>query len=257
MPAQNRQFEEDQGKALPNVLPGTVLPAYLHQDTVSHSWHQCMTRLLVYDANNLRRLRAPYAVHCSGPNSIPEGRNLAAQTMLDGDSRAEWLWFIDTDMGFPADVVDQLVRAALAEGPCVVGALCFAFKNVAPDGYGGYRTTPVPTIFGLNQDQDGHIGFGNRWEYPPDTLLRVAGTGAACLLIHRQVLVDIREKFGDQWFNLAQYGDGRVVSEDLSFCWRVAQVNRPVFVHTGVKTTHHKSIWVGEELYRNPTKKGE
>lgn len=260
IPAQDRPAlpvgGEGPGDTLPIVRsryqPGRVLPAYLHQHRVSHSFHQSMIGLVVHDAIHERRLLAPLTVHCSGPNSIPESRNLAVKHFLDG-TEAEWLWFVDTDMGFKPDTVDQLVGVAgLDKDRVVVGGLCFAALNVGPDGYGGFMVRPVPTIFTRATDKDGQVGFANLHRYPPNTLMRVDGTGAACLLIHRTVLEDIRWMHGDRWFDMTAYEDGRTVSEDLSFCWRVHTVNRAVHVHTGIRTTHHKDIWVGEDLYTMP-----
>lgn len=242
------------GAARPHseYVAGAVLPAYLHGHRVSHSWHESMERLMIWDELNERRLQAPYRVHVSGPNGMVEGRNMAVKQFLD-ESVAEWLWFIDTDMGFAPDVVDRLVEAASVEQHrLVVGALCFAMKNVGSDGYGGYNVRPLPTIFTLARDRDGTIGFLGLHCYPPNTVLRVAGTGTGCLLIHRHVLEEIRAKFGDHWFDLVQYENGTTISEDLSFCWRLGHANRNVFVHTGVQTTHHKDIWVGEGMYEMP-----
>jgi hypothetical protein len=86
-------------------------------------------------------------------------------------------------------------------------------------------------------------------DYPPDTVLSVAGTGAACLLMHRSALQRVRDAYGDEWFVPVKYPDGRFVSEDLSLCYRFGVQGIPVHVHTGVKTTHAKQIWVGEEHF--------
>ena len=117
----------------------------------------------------------------------------------------------------------------------------------------------------LAKNAEQGIGFANRFIYPPETLVQVAGTGAAFLLIHRSVLEQVRQNeldretvfgrkkpTGDHWFNMNTYEDGTSVSEDLSFCWRVAQIGAAVYVHTGVKITHHKEFWLGEGDYRMP-----
>lgn len=238
---------------------GLVRVAYPHQDRVSHSWHDCMIRLWQHDLFSLGRVtltQGPIRVACSGPNSLVAGRNLIVQHFLDGED--EWLFFIDTDMGFSADTVDRLVEAADPVSRPVVGALCFAWMETEVDPYGGRRFEAVPTLFGLAKSVDGHIGYVHRYIYPENTLVQVAGTGAACLLIHRSVLERIRDKnlaeggTGSEWFDLVQYGNGQPISEDLSFCWRVGSLGVPVFVHTGVKTTHHKPIYVSDVDYIMP-----
>jgi hypothetical protein len=42
---------------------------------------------------------------------------------------------------------------------------------------------------------------------------------------------------------------GQVLSEDLSLCLRAGALDIPVHVHTGVKTTHQKTLWLAEDDY--------
>jgi len=231
----------------------SVQVAYLHSSRVSHSWHQSMMNLIGWDKSvGLNVIRSmPYGVSCSGPNSLVEGRNMAVTHFLD-KTDAGWLFFVDTDMGFRPDAMEQLLLAADPVERPVVGGLCFAMKHIGPDGQGGQKVLPIPTLFMLAKNPGQGIGFANRFIYPPDSMVQVAGTGAAFILIHRSVLEKLRDLHGDVWFNFVQYGDGAQVSEDLSFCWRVVQAGMPIFVHTGVKVTHHKELWLGEEDYRMP-----
>lgn len=241
------------GEAWEGPSVGTVQVAYLHSSRVSHSWHQSMMNLLAYDKTvGLNVIAAlPFSVSCSGPNSLVEGRNLAVQHFLD-NTDADWLFFVDTDMGFKPEELDRLLVAADPEKRPVVGGLCFAMKHMGADGRGGYKILPVPTLYMYAKNDKQGFGFANRLIYPPETLVQVAGTGAAFLLIHRSALVTLREIKGDTWFDFVHYGDGAQVSEDLSFCSRLGLAGIPVFVHTGVKVTHHKEVWLGEDAYHMP-----
>lgn len=233
---------------------GQVQIAYLHAHHVSHSWHESMMRLAAYDSANECRIVStggPFMIRCDA-GGLVESRNLAVQRYLD-ETDHEWLFLIDTDMGFAADTVDRLVEAAdPAERP-VVGGLCFALREVRYDGLGGRRVMPVPTLFNIARTPAGHIGFSTRWEFPDNTLVQVAATGAACLLVHRTAVEKLRAEHGDHWFDQVRYQDGRLLSEDLSFCYRLGAAGLPVFVHTGVKTTHHKQVWIGADDYTPPT----
>jgi GT2 family glycosyltransferase len=233
------------------VSDGTVLVAYLHPATdIQHSFHVSLTGLVNYDVVNNQRLFAssgPFMVR-TGTGGLVDSRNKAVAHFLDS-SPEEWLWFVDTDMGFEPDVVDRLVAAADPVERPVVGALCFGMKQGDPDGFGGYVTTPFPTLYGWWKNPDGAEGFINADGYPQDTAVKVAATGAACLLIHRSVLEKVRAEHGDTWFEQVKYGDGRMVSEDLSFCYKLGMLDIPVHVHTGIKTTHAKTIWVGEDEF--------
>lgn len=236
------------------ALPrGGALVAYCHEARVSHSWHQSMMDMFVFDqvSGDQHIAGAPFRVACDGPHGLVEGRNLAVKHMLDATD-AEWLFWVDTDMGFQADSLRRLVAAADPVERPVVGGLCFALKNIKPDGYSGFIQRPVPTLFRVARDIEGKIGFANRFIYPPDSLVQVAGTGSAFILIHRSVLEAIRRTMGDSWYEPVRYENGRPLSEDLSFCYRVGQAGFPIFVHTGIQTTHHKEIWLAEGQYAMP-----
>lgn len=232
---------------------GTIRLAYCHETRVSHSWHQSMFDAHAYDKTIGMGIigGAPLRVFCSGPHGLVEGRNLAVSMFLDQDED-DWFMWIDTDMGFSHDAIEQLWLAADAMSRPVIGGLCFAAKMQGPDGKGGYIIQPQPTLFGLAKDKEGRIGFLGRSTYPPDTLFQTAGTGAAFILIHRSVLEEMRAKFGDEWYTPVAYDNGKPISEDLSFCWRLGDLLVPLFVHTGVRVTHHKEIWLGEDQYNMP-----
>jgi len=232
---------------------GLVQMAYLHPHTVSHSFHESVMRLTVWDQahdGHLLGTGGPFMMACS-TNGIVEARNKITRQWLD-ETPHEWLWFVDTDMGFKPDTVDRLLAAADPVERPVMGALCFGVQEIAYDGMGGRRLRPAPTIYMPNQDAQGRRGFSTRWHYPKNTVLQVGATGAACLLIHRGTAEKVRAQYGDAWFDPFRYDDGRRLGEDLSFCARLGSAAIPVFVHTGVKTTHHKQMWVGEDDYTPP-----
>lgn len=243
------------GEGAEGTGDSAVQIAYCHSSRVSHSWHTSMMNLIAYDKSlGLNVISSmPFSVSCSGPNSLVEGRNMAVTHFLDKTDH-EWLFFVDTDMGFQPNALDQLLLAAHPVERPVVGGLCFAMKHMGPDGRGGFRVMPIPTLFMWAKNEGQGIGFANRFIYPPDSIVQVAGTGAAFLLIHRSVLEKIRADHGDTWFNFVQYGDGVQVSEDLSFCYRVGEAGYPIFVDTSVKVTHHKEMWLGENDYHMPSR---
>lgn len=238
------------------VGDGRVQVAYLHGDhgdRVSHSWHESMMRLMVCDLMTEQRImdtNGPFMIRCDAGGLI-EARNLAVQRFLD-ETPHEWLWLIDTDMGFDPYTVERLVAAADPAQRPVVGALCFGLRLVQDDGMGGSRVLPVPTLFRMARTPQGHVGFATRWEFPDNTLVQVPATGAACLLIHRSAVEKVRAEHGDRWFDQVRYEDGRLLAEDLSFCYRLGLAGIPIFVHTGIKTTHHKAVWIGATDYTPP-----
>ncbi len=227
-----------------------VTLAYVHSNEVTYSWHHSMIELVGWDmANHGRVMAGGYIAMRCGSDGLPEARNKTVRHFLD-DKAADWLIWIDTDMGFEPDTIDRLLEAAdPAERP-MVGALCFSMRESEPDGMGGWRCVPTPTVFDWVKTDDGQMGFGVRWDFKPNTLTQVAGTGSACLLIHKSVFEKVADAHGPVWYDrVPNTTTGQLISEDLSFCLRTQALHLPLWVHTGVRTTHQKNVWVADEDY--------
>lgn len=224
---------------LPRVAVG-----YVHGDqNESHSFLNSLELLRQYDAQAAQLLRGRYEMRC-GSQGLVEARNEMAAAFVQGDD--EWLLCIDADMGFQPDALYKLLQAAHPTERPIVGGLCFVARQVEPDGYQGYRVRPLPTLMDFRECDDGLRRFWSVPLYPVNSLVQVAATGMAFILIHRSVFERIAEKVGPTWFDRAPGTDGKLLGEDVSFCMRAQTVGVPVFVHTGVRTTHYKSFWLGE-----------
>lgn len=227
---------------------GIVQVAYLHSEHVSHSWVESMRRMWEHDLENGRRIaRKPLNMRC-GAGLLAVIRNYGARLFLDRTPH-EWLLWIDTDMGFREDAVHRLLDEAAhpIERP-VAGALCFAFMEDKYDGMGGWRRTIVPTMYKIGESEQGP-SFCYYGDYVDGQVTPVAATGAAFLLIHRTVLEKLRAEHGDHWFDMFYDSAGDIVGEDIAFCARLNKAGVVPVVHTGVKTSHHKEIWLSELDY--------
>ncbi len=214
------------------------------------SFTESIMRMFMYDSLNGRHLTPPMFLSTT-PMRIASNRNMACATFLD-ETDAQWLLFVDSDMGWSEDALETLLAAADPERVPVIGALCFGLRKEEVDGQGGFRSVPFPTIFDWRKAPEAdRAGFVLRYDYAPDTVIQCSATGAAFLLIHRTVLQTVREEAGDVWFDRAKmYEDDEMMGEDISFCSRLGVFGIPLFVHTGVRTTHLKPVWVGEDFYR-------
>jgi hypothetical protein len=184
-----------------------------------------------------------------GATGLVEARNGTVKEFLKSTA-ADWLLWIDTDMGFPADLCERLLQAADPGERPIVGALCFSQRETEPDGLGGWHCRAVPTIFDWAKLPSGRSGFLVRWDYPHNTLVRCAGTGSAAIIIHRSVFERVGEKSPGHWYDMAPNPTtGQLIGEDLSFCARAGALGIPVHVHTGVPTSHAKRLWLGEDNY--------
>lgn len=226
-----------------------VSVAYVHSNDVGYAWHHSMIEMVGWDITNHGRIiRGGYIAMRCGTDGLVDCRNKAVAEFLAQDN-ADWLFWVDTDMAFAPDTVDRLLEVADPVERPVVGGLCFSQRETTSDGMGGWRCHAVPTVFDWTTYQD-QQGYAVRWDYPKDTVTRCHGTGSACILIHRSVFERIAEKFGPVWYErVPNPTTGQILSEDLSLCVRAGALDIPIHVHTGVKTTHQKSLWLSDVDY--------
>lgn len=234
-----------------------VMVGYCRPDQVDGRFNDWAWHLLLHDRDADNRIRGALAL-ASGPR-IPQARtelvrNFLAMPGTDTLPRPEWLWMIDADMHGPADALDGLLDAAeiaierVGHRSVVVGALCFA----------GGKSTVYPTIYGIRENEDGVYVADTMLEYPEDTLLQVSGTGAACTLINRSVLETLTALVPGPF---PCYQDlvigGNDWGEDLVFCLRANMLGAAVFVHTGIKIGHRKTVTLDEDKFREFVAKGK
>ena len=220
-----------------------VLIGYLHPNEVSASFHKSLSALVGWDISHDRRLNGWASIKCAS-GGIPEGRNELGKALLD--SECEWLFMIDADMGFEPMALDQLLALADPVNRPIVGGLAFAQREAFDDGLSGFRCVPRPTIFDYVKHDDGHFRFTGVAHYPVNTLMRSAATGGAFMVIHRSVFQRIFDDQGDSWFDRVRHPDGSLMGEDISFFVRCQALDIPLFIHTGIRTTHMKQLWLGE-----------
>lgn len=242
----------------------TVAVAFVHQSQVEYSFMHSFLQLLGYDAQNHGRVWAGDILAERGSTGdLAASRNRGVTDFLAGS--ADWLLWVDTDMGFEANAIDRLVDAADPVERPVMGGLCFAQREDENDGVGGFRPVAWPVLMDWTV-YEGRGGWQVRWDYPRDTVTRCHGVGSAFVLIHRSVFEKVRDVYEDlqrangirrdgdprwdSWYTrVSNPTTGELVGEDLSFCARLMQCEIPVHVHTGVQTTHRKNIWLQEQDY--------
>lgn len=177
--------------------------------------------------------------HRSGANvSLP--RNHVVRDFLD-ETDGDWLLLIDSDMVFPPDTIVRLLTAACAADTKLIGALC-----VAVDEHGAWPTIYHPAPGAVTRLQ---------LDYPDDTILQVYATGAACLMVHRDVLEAVRAAAPSTtypWFEEREIR-GRWVSEDIVFCLRVGELGFRAYVDCTLKIGHEKygRVWTADDIRRN------
>jgi len=227
-----------------------VVVGYLYPGLVQGEFMESMIHLLMFDTATHQRI-----VDGGGFMAAKAGTNLAGprnglvERFLEYGA-ADWLWMVDADMTFRADIVEKLLEYADPDKAPIVGGLCFGF-----DADGDVQ----PTLYGVD-DVDGKTQVVRFHTWEPDAMFQVAATGAACLLVHRSAFERIRDyqspKTPDRtgfnqaypWFQETET-DGRPVSEDITFCWRAGMCEIPVYVNTSINLGHVKQRTLTLESY--------
>jgi hypothetical protein len=241
---------------------GLLTVGYLHPGHLANCFAESLTDLLLADLAGRQRIMShrfgKMAKEC-GSAGIVAGRNQIARAVLE-ESEADWLLFVDSDMGFAPDTAERLIATAHPTERPVVGGLCFAHKPDGKASHYGMRYRATPTLYDWYED-DERVGFVPRMAYERDKLQAVSATGAALVLIHRNALQAVRDKYGPTWFDPITHPTGPTTfSEDLSFCVRVAGCDMPLYVDTSIKTTHDKGgVFLDEAFFdhqeaTNPTR---
>lgn len=204
----------------------------------------------------------------SGP-LLSMARGRLAGLFLE-EAQADALIMLDSDMEFApitiykmVDCFEELRRQYPDAG--MMGGLAFTCGDIRTQ-----RITPTLWFDNPERAQDVYQSFS----YPENVCKEVAATGAACVIIAREVF----EKFSNinpfhhisviNWPYLAQnvmamddqtqiaeeirhaVWSGDQLGEDMSFCTRVRDAGYRIFVHTALNFDHMKSMPMGVPEYR-------
>lgn len=224
-----------------------VAVAYLHPGDVSHAFSMSLLKLMLHETARTGMPPFVLAQRC-GTLGIVRGRNETTAGFLDG-TECEWLLWVDSDMGFAPDAIEQLLKTADKYTRPVMGGLCFGLRREETDPLtNGERFRMFPTVYAWREFDD-RVGFEVQVNYPRDRVTPVSATGAAFMLVHRRALEAVRKRDGDHWFTQVVHPTGPTeFSEDMSFCIRLAAAGQAVHVNTAVKTCHDKGGVFLDEL---------
>jgi GT2 family glycosyltransferase len=239
-----------------------VAIAFPHPDDVSAKFMRSMLYLWRLDAIGGKRLDGSKVggrqriinggalIAVSSGAVIARTRNKIVREFLTHD--ADWLLTIDTDMTFEPTLVEDLIDAAHPTERPIVGALCFAYMA-------DNARKLWPTLYAWIP---GSERLRRLTQYPADTLIPVAATGAACLLVHRSVFVEMAKRWPPPrpWFDETPFYEkgedgepdlstGDEYSEDLTFSLRAQAAGFPVHVHTGIRCGHVKEFIADEDAF--------
>jgi len=178
-----------------------------------------------------------------GATQVVNARNNLVFEFLNME-HGDWLLMLDDDQLYPQHLLEHLMIAAHPEDRPIVGVPVWRFQS---DGDDPNDVRSTHNVMDLHES-----GAFVEWtaELPPDSLVQVAAIGTGCLLIHRSVLVKMRDwsaerNLGSRWpwfrHNVWQPAD-MAEGEDLYFCRVAGLMGIPVFAHTFTTLGHVKRI---------------
>lgn len=192
---------------------------YPHANTVSQSF---MWSMLNMDRKYIRDIVPTRGYPGTG---LILARNAAVEVFLRSD--ADWLWTLDTDIGFEPDSLDRLLAhpnysiiSGFYKTTCETGPLYL-------DGSTGWKELPLA----LQEADDGRFRPYDKYE----GAMEVDAVGAGCLLVHRGVF---------QVLDSGWYDTVRGLGEDISFCVKARYAGYKILCDTDVKLSHHKAVWL-------------
>lgn len=162
---------------------------------------------------------------------------------------AEWAWLLDDDEQIAPDTLDKLHEVADVTGVRVVGGL---YSNIGMDG------NLIPMAYYLDPDTDRTVNYtaanvGRKIRDGGKSVL-VDSTGCGCLLIHRDVIVEMLERFGAPmpWFAndiaLDMVTKAPVVQgEDHTFFRRLREIGHKVQLRIDTEITHFKTMAIDND----------
>ena len=171
------------------------------------------------------------------PPQLTANRNMAVEDMLQTDS--QWLFFLDSDVTFPADTLDRLLEIAdPEERPIVTGV----YIRVDQSG------RLVPCVF-RTALAEGGVQMLPYEGLPKDDVVEVDGCGAG----HCSFTVLCSSGCSSTtacpapWFAEDTY-DSKTYSEDLTFCMRARNLGHRIYADTGINLGHvkHTILWTAD-----------
>lgn len=146
----------------------------------------------------------------------------------------EWTLWIDSDMTFPKNTLQHMMRVAEKNNLDILTSVCYM------------RRPPYsPGLFKSFVMHDDLTSDSEIIEEVPDGLFEVDACGFACILVKTKVIVDIVEKYGDAFTQVGTTG------EDLSFCWKAKQCGYRIYADSTLNIGHVGQFIVNKDVYES------
>lgn len=182
--------------------------------SVSERFSYSYAQMLAYNSKHLEKDGFIYYDRLMS-SWLPRARNDLVKSLL-----GEWIFFLDADLEFYPDILEQMLRI-FNKYQCPVLTGIYPYK----------KKPNLPVLYSWNERRKIYEVIG---KWPQDVeLFQVDAAGAGCLLIHNSVFHKIWEELKQDPFDVI--GNN---SEDMSFFSRLRKVGISVYATPQVKLSH-------------------
>jgi len=206
----------------------------VNNGTIDSMLAQDLIHIAIHPSNKFHNL-----VQVGNIGLTTRSRNLVVKTFLE-TTDAAWLLMIDSDERLSTDNFMKLVDAAHDKDRPIISGLVFAAFFDNDDSL-----RPVPTIYKMSDES----GLEAIDAYPINEIIEVDAVGTGCLLIHRDVFLEMQKQAtpnqGKDWAWFVEGAiNGTYFGEDLLFSKRLKSMGYKIHAHTGAILPHHKQFWL-------------
>jgi hypothetical protein len=169
------------------------------------------------------------------PTYIHRGRERITDIFLN-QSGATHLCFVDSDNTLPKEALWALAQRDLP----IVGSLYFG-RRQSPEAIARNFVDDIGTSRTASREirriiLENNLPIVNAPQYIEDApLLKIDVLGFGCIMIKREVIVTMKEKFGEIFG-----GYGSNIGEDTNFCMCAKECGFDIYLDTGVQLGHLK-----------------
>lgn len=174
-------------------------------------------------------------IHVWGPY-LDDSRNHVVDAFL-AQSDCDILLFIDSDIAWTPDQVTEIADKIHPESSPVVGGLYYS-------GFGRDGIGFAPVVYNWGTHPETNQPFMRQLapdEITDEPLIKVDGIGTGFLGLHREMLLEMGERYGspqpwfaEETFNNVHHG------EDLTFCQRLSEMGVPIYLSPSTRVKHFK-----------------
>ena len=168
---------------------------------------------------------------------VYESRNKLVKQAIT--SRADYMMWFDSDMIFPADTLEKMIKH-MEDGYEIVSGLYF--RRAAPFS---------PVLFKSYEEQEQTIKWEDYDDYPKDRLFEIAACGFGCVCLKTEILLDLALNYQNWFMPIKNCG------EDMSFCFRTQELGHKIWCDPTIKCGHTAYMTVDEGVWQTMSKKGK